>query len=99
MKFKKKFVSKDSVHSNNIIETNGVSFSIGYFWKLLFYNYVSFSLECVDHCHLKEERKNRHYAQSEKAVHRMGGNICKFDKQLYPECRETSKTQQQVKKI
>ena len=25
----------------------------------------------------------------------MGGNICKFDKQLYPECRETCKTQQQ----
>ena len=33
MKFFKKFVSKDSVHSNNIIETNGVSFSIGYFFK------------------------------------------------------------------
>ena len=51
-----------------------------------------------DACSL-EERKNRHCAQSEKAVHRMGENICKFDKQLYPECRETSKTQQQFKKI
>ena len=43
-----------------------------------------------------EGRKKKQALSTEwKAVHRMGENICKFDKQLYPECRETSKTQQQ----